>query len=128
MKFLLTHMKNNLRMEFAVSLMLMILLILILNPLHFWMPDQAHMMMIIALAVLFMIFASFIVGEKTKDERDMVHRSIASRFAYLMGTGMLVCGIITQLLYKSVDIWLILVLAVMIGAKICGLLYAQSHY
>lgn len=121
-------MKNSFLGEIVISLVLIVLLILIINPLNFWMPNQAHMMMVIALGVLFMIFASFVWREKTTDERDNLHRSIASRFAYVTGTGLLVIAIIVQILTHTLDMWIVVVLGTMILAKIIGLWYAKIKH
>lgn len=121
-------MKNNFLGEMVISSILILLLLFMINPLDFWMPTPANMMFVIALGVFFMIFASFVWKEKSTDERDTLHRGIASRFAYLTGTGLLVVSIIFQSLSHMIDGWLIFILGAMILAKIVGLLYGRIRY
>ena len=61
--------KNNFLQEIIISLILVILLVLFLNPFDFWMPDALLMIMILGLVVLFSIFASFIWRENERDEK-----------------------------------------------------------
>lgn len=114
--------------ELLISGVLITLLILLLNPFNFWMPTAVHMMMIVAFALFFILFASFIWKEKVQDERESLHRYIAARFAYLSGVTILVIGVIVQSLEHTLDIWLIATLTVMILAKIIGFIYGEKNY
>ncbi len=116
-------MKNNFLQEIIISLTLIILLILFLNPFEFWMPNIILMMMILGLLLVFSVFASFIWREKSRDERESMHKMIAGRIAFLSGTAVLVIGIIIQSLKHELDFWLIFALGVMILAKIVGVIY-----
>lgn len=121
-------MQNNLTQEVAVSLILIILLILFLNPLGFLMPTTLFMMIVLALIVAFIVFASFIWKEHARDEREGLHIMIAGRIAFLAGTALLVIGIIVQSFSHEIDVWLILALGTMIFAKIIGLIYGRIKY
>ena len=121
-------MKNNFLQEIFVSLALIALLVLFLNPFGFWMPNTLLIMMIAGLIVLFSVFASFIWRENVKDEREALHRFMAGRIAYLSGVGGLVLGIIVQSLQHNLDGWLIVILGVMIFAKITGLIYGRINH
>jgi uncharacterized membrane protein len=99
-----------------------------INPNDFWMPSKANMMLVAALAVLFIVFASFVWREKAVDERESLHKHIAARFAYLAGTSTLVIGVIMQSFQHMVDNWLVITLGVMILAKAVGFLYARKKY
>ncbi|TSC71555.1 MAG: Uncharacterized protein G01um101470_550 [Parcubacteria group bacterium Gr01-1014_70] len=120
-------MKNNLLQEIFVSLVLVVLLVLFLNPFGFWMPDALVMMMVLGLIVVFALFSGFIWKEQARDEREMLHRMLAGRIAYLVGTGMLVLGIIVQTVRHDLDSWLVLTLGAMILAKIFGIIYSQKN-
>lgn len=121
-------MKNNFLQEIFVSMALIVLLILFLNPFGFWMPNALLMMMIAGLIVAFALFASFIWRENARDEREGLHRMFAGRIAYLIGAGVLALGIIVQSVRHELDSWLIITLAAMILAKIAGLIYGRiSH-
>lgn len=121
-------MRDNLMQEIGISAALVALLILLLNPLKFWMPSAMVMMMVVGLAVLFVVFASFIWRENARDEREGMHRMIAGRFAFLTGAGVLVAGIILQSFRHALDAWLVLALGAMIIAKIIGLMYSRVKH
>ena len=119
-------MKNNFLQEVVVSLILIVLLVLLLNPFHFWMPTNILMIMLVGLMVIFAIFASFVWRENAKDERELLHRMFAGRVAYLVGTGTLVLAIIVQCFSHQLDPWLVLVLVLMILSKIYGIMYSRT--
>ena len=110
-------MKNNLK-ETVVTVGLITTAILLLNPLHFWMPDMMVMSMLAVILVLFAIFASFILREKSVDERDDQHKALAGRNAFLAGSSTLILGIIVQGYTHQVDEWLVIALLVMVMTKI----------
>ena len=110
-------MKNNL-IETFVTLALVVLAILLLNPFHFWMPDMIVIGMLACTLGLFGLFATFIVREQVVDERDAVHRTLAGRNAYLAGAGVLTLAIVVQGYEHAVDPWLVLALVAMIVVKI----------
>lgn len=120
-------MKNKITKEIIVSLTLVVLAVLLLNPFQFWMPDMMVMGMLVALLVLFGIFASFILKEKVYDERDDVNRSLAGRNAFLGGSTVLMLGIVIQGYSHKVDPWLIIALIVMIIVKISTRLWSDKN-
>ena len=120
-------MKNKITKEIIVSLTLVVLAILLLNPFRFWMPDMMVMGMLVALLVLFGIFASFILKEKVFDERDDVNRSLAGRNAFLAGSAILMLGIVIQGYSHKVDSWLVVALIVMIIVKITTRLWSDRN-
>ena len=120
-------MKNNFLQEIFVSLALIVLLVLFLNPFGFWMPDALVMMMVLGLVVVFAVFSVFIWKEYARDEREILHRMLAGRIAYLVGTGILVLGIIVQSFRHEIDSWLVFTLGSMILAKIVGVVYSRIN-
>ncbi len=121
-------MKNNFLQEIIVSLVLIMLLVLFLNPFELWMPPILLMMMVLGLVVVFSLFASFIWRENAKDEREGLHKMMAGRIAFLSGTALLVIGIIVQSFKHELDYWLVFTLGTMILAKIIGLIYGRIKY
>ena len=121
-------MKNNLLQEIFVSLVLIVLLVLFLNPFGLWMPTALLMMMVLGFVVMFALFASFIWKENVRDEREGLHKMMAGRIAFLSGTALLVIGIIVQSFKHELDFWLVLALGTMILAKIIGLIYGRMKY
>jgi len=118
-------MKNNLLQEISISGILIILLVLFLNPFGFWMPTTLLMMMILGLVAVFALFASFVWRENHRDEREGLHKMMAGRAAFLVGTALLTLGIIVQSLSHNLDPWLVLTLGGMIVAKVISLIYGQ---
>lgn len=121
-------MKNNLLQEIIISLALIILLVLCLNPFGFWMPNRVLTMINIVLIIVFSVFASFIWRESARDEREVFHRMLAGRIAFLAGAGVLVIGVIVQSFKHDVDFWLVLTLGVMVFSKIIALVYSQAKH
>lgn len=113
--------------EFITAFVLVVLLVIILNPLGLWMPDMVHMIVFAALLVVFAIFASFVLKEKTGDEREGLHQMYAGRVSFFLGSAALIIGIISQSLHGSVDIWLIITLVLMILGKIGARIYSDWH-
>ena len=114
--------------ELTISVVLIILLVLFLNPLDLLMPSPLVMMLIVFLIAFFGIFTAVIWHEQPKDEREGFHSMFAGRLAFLTGSTILVIGIITQELRHITDPWLIFALLGMIIAKVVGFLYGQKKY
>jgi hypothetical protein len=110
-------MKNNLK-ETIVTVALIAVAILLLNPFHFWMPDMMVMSMLAITLALFGIFASFILRERSVDEREDQHKSLAGRNAFLAGSGILTLGIVIQGYTHTVDPWLVFTLIGMVAVKL----------
>ena len=108
-----------------ISLVLVVLTVLLLNPFHFWMPNMIHMVMLALTLVIFALFAIFILREKVQDERDAVHRMLSGRVAFLTGSTVLTVGIVVQSLQDSVDVWLVIVLVAMVLSKLATRMYSD---
>lgn len=119
-------MKNNIK-ETIVTLCLIAIAILLLNPFNFWMPDMIVLVMLACALSLFGIFASFILREKPIDERDDAHRALAGRNAFLMGSAVLMIGIVVQGYTHTVDSWLVIALIVMILTKITTRIWSDKN-
>lgn len=123
-------MKNNPKeiiSETLVTVGLIVTAILLLNPFDFWMPDMMVMSMLAIVLVLFGAFASFVLREKSIDERDEQHRTLAGRNAFLAGSTTLILGIIVQGYSHSVDPWLVVALIVMVVTKICTRMWSDKN-
>src|SRR6266404_6411237 len=110
-------MKNNI-FELGISFVLIVLAVAVLNPMHAWMPDMTLSLLLAGVFVIFCVFAAFIMREGAADEREMTHRALAGRTAFLTGSGVLVLGIISEGAHHAVDMWLVLSLVAMILAKV----------
>jgi hypothetical protein len=83
--------------------------------------------MIAIIFVLFGIFASFILREKPEDERAMAHQALAGRNAFLIGSMVLMAGILIQGYSHTVDPWLVIGLVAMIIAKISTRIWSDKN-
>ncbi len=119
-------MKNNIQ-ETIVALVLVILLLLILNPYDFWMPNMAHMSALGLLLVVFIAYAAFSLREEVTDERDTLHRMFAGRAAFITGTTILTLGVFLGALDGTLDKWLVFTLVGMIIAKLSARFYTDRN-
>lgn len=112
--------------EVAISIILLVLVALFLDPFMILMPESFIKVLVTIFLFLFLFFASFVWREKSKDEREEYHKMLAGRFAYLVGAGILVLGIIVQTsLQHTVDTWLVIALIGMVISKLGGLFYSR---
>jgi hypothetical protein len=119
-------MKSN-AAEILATVSLVATAVLLLNPFHFWMPDMVVMGMLAFAIALFGALAVFVLREKPIDERDEAHRSLAGRYAFLSGSGVLVLGIVVQGYAHAVDPWLVVALMVMAVTKIAARSWSDIH-
>lgn len=110
-------MKNKLLAETLVSLALIILMVSFLDPWQLWMPSQLAMMFLLFLIILYVIFAIFVWREKSQDERETLHKLMASRTAWLVGSLVLIVGLVVQALRHEIDPWILYALLAMVLAK-----------
>ena len=121
-------MKNNLIKEIIISLILIVLTVLLLNPFHFWMPEMVVMFMLVLTLVVFAIFALFVLHERAEDEREVAHRMLSGRVAFLVGSALLTLGIIVEGLGHRVDAWLVITLVAMVLSKIVSRIYGDLRW
>jgi len=122
-------MKNRTMLaEIGISVILVLLLFVLLEPFGFYMPSQFVMTFITFFVVIFGIFVIFIWRENTSDERDVFHRMLASRAAFLTGSVFLVLGIVIGTINHDLNEWLVVTLVAMIIAKIVGRFYGESRH
>ncbi|MGD1003389.1 MAG: hypothetical protein ABR884_02325 [Minisyncoccia bacterium] len=112
--------------ELSVGVGLLVLLFVIFNPWNLFMPGYAVMTLLVGAVVLYIFFATFLWREGSGDERERFHRLFADRIAYLAGSALLLIGIAVGELQHALDPWLICALALMVIAKIGGLIYGKS--
>lgn len=121
-------MKNNYFIEILIPIILISLLILLFDPFMVLIPSSVQMLIIALVLIVFICFSLFIWKEKSTDEREILHRNIASRFAYLTSASVLTLGVLIQSINHALDPWLLSALIIMILAKIIGLIYSQNKY
>ena len=121
-------MKNNFLVEIVLRTGLIGLLIFFTNPLNLLMSPQMHPFMTPVLVLLFIIFAAALWRETPGDEREQLHKFIASRFAYFAAVTVLIIGITYQSLNNAIDPWLVIAICIMLLAKILGLIYGYFKH
>lgn len=121
-------MKNKFIAELILSLVLIVLLLLFLNPLTLMLPQPMHPIMIPLLVVLFIIFAAMLWNEQPGDEREQLHKFIASRFAYFAAVAGMTVAIVVQHQTGTIDPWLIIILCVTLLAKLLGIFYSNFKH
>ena len=119
-------MKNN-YIDISVALVLVFFLATLSDLVPFWMPKMNAMMALLAVSVLMLVFASFIMFENVQDEREAVHRMHAGRIAYLLGIGTLTIALIVQGFAHAIDPWICVTLAVMVISKIVSRIFADTY-
>lgn len=120
-------MQNNVA-ESIIAFVLTVLLVFLVNPLDLFMPSMMQMLVVALSGLLFLLFAGFVWREQAEDEREELHRFLAARFAYLVGTGILMLSVLVQSFAHSLDPWVIAALIGMLIAKVAGRMYAKSRY
>ena len=110
--------------DIAVPLVLIAFLGLLLEPFGF-MPPMAVMVVLGLCVAAFVLFALFLWREKGVDEREQAHIYKADRFAYILGTLVLVVAIVFQSLAHMLSPWLVVALIAMITAKAIALIYEK---
>ncbi len=117
---------NHFKGELIISLILVALTILFLNPLQkIWMPTMFMSMILGVFVIVFILFAAFLWKESHGDEREERHRLMAGRIGFLSGAGILVIGIIVQSLQHTLDPWLLVSLCAMVLAKLIARIYTN---
>ena len=116
-------MKNRFVGELIISILLIGLLVFFINPLDLLMPHMLHPFMIPFLVVLFILFAALLWKETPGDEREQMHKFMASRYAYFAVISTLIVGIIAQSFQGEIDPWLAIAVCIALLAKIIGLMY-----
>lgn len=119
-------MKNNIK-EIILTICIVVVAVLLLNPFSFWMPNMLVMCMLASILALFGVFAGLVLREKSKDERDDIHKGLAGRNAFLAGSVVLILGIFIQGLSHTIDAWLILALIAMIIAKVVTRIWTDKN-
>lgn len=114
--------------EIIVGTGLIVLLILLLNPTSVYMPSKTTMTVLGGVAILALIFSSFIWKETAQDERESMHRLLAGRNAFLAGAGILLLGIAIQTFQHRLDSWLVSTLGIMVFTKLVTRWYSRSKY
>lgn len=113
--------------ELITSTLIVVILILFVNPFMILMPSTVLYMALAGLIILVAIFVGLVWREHTNDEREELHRFVASRFAYIVGIVILTIGVALESLGHTPNVWLVSALGAMVLAKLVGHLYSRSR-
>jgi hypothetical protein len=83
---------------------------------------------LVLIGTFVVLFIGFVWKEYSRDEREKLHKYIASRFAYLAGILILTLGVILQTIQNHLDIWLVISLCVMLLLKMVGIIYSKFKH
>jgi len=109
--------------EVIMSIIVLGILGIFLNPTHLLMPDSVNMALILGLILGFLAFISLVWRENASDERDELHMQKAGRFSFFIGAAILVTGIVFQALKHEIDPWLLYALSGMVLTKLASRLF-----
>ena len=117
-------MRNNI-FEFIIPVALVVVLGSLVVPFGIGVGDAMVMAREGILLAGFVAFALWVWREAGADEREDYHRLLAARVAYLVGSGVLIAGILVQSVAGDVDRWLVYALLGMVIAKIGGSVWTR---
>lgn len=89
----------------------------------FWMPMMGEMVVLLAVTMLLMVWAGFVLQENAADEREVLLKMHAGRVAYLSGLAFLMLALLVQGIESRIDPWIAGALAVMVVSKLLTRLY-----
>ncbi|MDP2676791.1 MAG: hypothetical protein Q8O83_03845 [bacterium] len=115
--------------EIIISIILILLTVLFLNPFMLWMPAPIFYIVSAVFVILFASFLVFIWREHAHDEREQLHKMIAARIGYLLGIATIAGILLIQaIVYHHTDPWFVFALLIMVLGKMAGMLYSKARY
>ncbi|KGE72063.1 hypothetical protein DC28_08130 [Spirochaeta lutea] len=111
--------------EIILSVLMVVLSVVKLDPFGWSMPTQLQMIILGLLIGAFGLYAGLLYRERPQDEREASHLHRASRLGYMAGVATLVVAIVVQSLNASLDPWVVITLSVMIVAKLVSRIVEQ---
>jgi len=109
------------------AFILVALLVLLSDPFMLWMPAPLQMAALLGIVVLAIVWAGFVMYEKSHDEREVTHKMQAGRIAYLSGIGVLTLALIFQGFAHNIDPWISTALGVMVISKLLARFYSERY-
>ena len=118
-------MKNKTVTEIIIVVVLIGLLLLLGDVFHHFMPSMMLVVVLAATVGVFGLFISFVLRETPGDEREQIHRLVAGRVAFLIGTAVVLVGIVVESFSGTPDKWLLIALGVMVTSKIIARIHSD---
>ncbi len=104
---------------------LVVAALVLIDPLHWFMPTMLQMAALAGLVAAFALLAVFLVREEARDEREEQLRLSSGRIGFLFGAGVLVVAIAIQGYLDMLDHWLVYALLAMVLGKIGARVWAE---
>lgn len=111
--------------QYLIAAALVILLGLLANPYMLWMPSPVEMLVVLVAALLAVVYAGFVWNEAQGDEREVLHRMLAGRAAFLTSVAVLTAALLYQGVTHTIDPWIPAALALTILAKLIARAWAN---
>ncbi len=105
-------------LDIILLLGLTIIAVFAIAPKTFVMPSRLQMLIVALVLGLVAAFLVFLWREKPDDEREMQNQALASRSAYIVGSIVLIVGLLIQSLNHNLDSAIPVALLAMIATKI----------
>jgi len=110
--------KNKSLLDVLLLIGLTVMALLAVAPDTVVMPNSAQMILLGIVLVLISGFLVFVWRERPDDERELHNQALASRWAYLVGSVILILGLAVQSLQHNLDPIIPLTLLAMIATKV----------
>lgn len=107
--------------ELGIALIFIALIIGLTDPIDLLMPSEIQTTLLVLAVVVYGFFAGLMFREKPLDEREELILHQSSRAGFLVGTGVLLLGVVYQVANRSLDNWLIWALGSMVIVKVIWL-------
>lgn len=118
---------ENKTVQIIVAAVLVVFLGLLTDPFMLWMPPMAAMAVLLCATVLLCVWGGFVMKEKARDEREVLHRMYAGRTAYLSGIAILTVALVAQGFAHHIDPWIALALVIMVIVKLASHSYSDTY-
>ncbi len=89
------HMKNN-TIQTITAVVFVALLCLLSDPFMLFMPPMAGMVLLLCAVIALCVWSGLVLNEQANDEREVMHRMLAGRVAYLSALAILTVALLVQ--------------------------------
>lgn len=119
-------MKNN-TIQIIVAVVFVVLICLLTDPFMLFMPPMAAMAALLCAVIVLCVWSGLVLNEQVTDEREVMHRMLAGRVAYLSALAFLTTALLVQGLSHHIDPWIGGTLVVMVLSKLGARLYFDVY-
>jgi hypothetical protein len=120
-------MNRSIIFQVLSACLLVVLAAALVDPFGLWMSGMMHMATLGGAVVAFGILALFVLAETGGDEREVSHRMLSGRAAFIAGGTVLLTAIVIQSIDHTLDSWLVYALVAMVLAKMCARIFSGLY-